>query len=209
MDWTPVFQAVIGIVAATLTAFGVPVLMKLAGRFGVQLDQAQAQQLEQMAQKALSFGAMQATDTIKAKGWDHVETHNAVLDAGLGYFIGHFPDKAKEIAKQITGTDSLTANASLAAIRDVLKRALPTGLAVAAASPATPPATAPTPATMAELPKTEAAVQSGDTPRRSVAPAAAAPAADPKPSPPPAPATAKPPAKPAASKSRKSTVKGS
>lgn len=108
------------------------------GAARIELSASTKAELEDAAGKALAFGFTQAEGIIRAKGWDHIDTKNAVLAAATSYAIGQFPDVLKR-----AGIDVSNPVAAATQLAGILTRKLPEAATHVAASPATPPVTAP------------------------------------------------------------------
>jgi hypothetical protein len=84
--------------------------------------------------KMLTFGVTKAEQVIAQKGWDHVDSKDAVIRVALQALPEKFPD-----AVAGAGLD-LKNPVDHAAVADMMERMIPDVFARAAASPATPPA---------------------------------------------------------------------
>ena len=90
--------------------------------------------LDDAASKAVNAAVVEADATIKAKGWDSVDTKNAVLASAANQLITH-----GQTALKSAGYDPSTPEGK-AAVQDIVARALPAAAATASQSPITPPA---------------------------------------------------------------------
>ena len=82
----------------------------------------------------LTFGVTKAEQVIAQKGWDHIDSKDAVIRVALQALPEKFPD-----ALAGAGID-LNANDGRSQVIDQMTRMIPDVFARAAASPATPPA---------------------------------------------------------------------
>lgn len=140
MDITPLTNALIALLAGVISIMGGIALQAVARWLHVQVSQAQASAFDSALSKALSYAAVQCAAQIKANGWDHVETHNQVVQIALQVMLSKFPQASAGVGI----SDTAGGRCELAA---ALQRALPATFAMLAASPATPPVnTAPVPA---------------------------------------------------------------
>ena len=136
VDISPLVQAAVGLAAASLSIFGGVALTALTRRFNVQTSAGQAALYETALSKAITFGVTQLQGTIKARGWDHIETQNQVVDTALTYIVAREPAALAAVGL----TPSMDDEHSREVLTQALQRALPSAYAAAAASPATPPA---------------------------------------------------------------------
>lgn len=104
-----------------LQAAGIAVLtvVSLTGRIilkqlHLQFSEAQKAELEDVAGKALTWGITKASELIKAKGWDHLDSQNLVINAAGAYAVTQFPDAMKRAGIDLT--DPLVAAAQLTGI---------------------------------------------------------------------------------------------
>jgi hypothetical protein len=104
-------------------------------KLGLVVTQAQQDNLDDIAHKAVTFGISTATADIKAKGWDHIDVKNAVVAAAGQYAVAQFPDALKQAGVDIS-------NPGLAAGKladGIMTRVFPAAASQAAHSPVTPP----------------------------------------------------------------------
>lgn len=132
VDISPILQIVVGIAVTFLSIAGTAALHYLEKRLALQVSAGQQAALDGALSKALQYGAGAADAVIREKGWDHIETKNAVIGAAASYAVDHFPDMLHAAGL----TSAADADAGL---KTVLARAFPAAMAIAAASPATPP----------------------------------------------------------------------
>lgn len=135
VDLSQIETTVVSLAATALGIVGTWAVSRLAQRFGLQVNQAQKAMFDQALSDSLTYGVTQADATIKAKGWDHVDSKNAIIDAGLSYVVAKFPDALKAVGL----SSNLNDPANAAAITSALTRMLPIATTTAAASPTTPP----------------------------------------------------------------------
>ena len=121
-----------GIETQVLTAVGI-VLGGVMIAFGQRLLAWMNVKLEDSAGKALAFGISQAQQEIAAKGWDHVDVKNQVIETATAYAIKKFPDSLARV-----GVDTSKPLLAAERLADVMKRKFPEAIAAAAVSPATP-----------------------------------------------------------------------
>jgi hypothetical protein len=101
---------------------------------GYKLSVERQAALERALDKVLTFAVVKAEQVIAEKGWDHVDSKNAVISVALQALPEKFPD-ALTAAKL-----DLSKPADRAAVVDQMTRMIPEVFAKAATSPATPPA---------------------------------------------------------------------
>lgn len=142
--------------AAVLLAAGSWGIARFTKWLGLQNNAQINTALETALQKSVTFGLQQAQETIRQKGWDHIEVKNQALATALPYMASRFAETLKQ-----AGVDVKDETALKNVVAQALDRAFPAAAAVAAASPATPPATAPNPAHTAELPPPQGVVVTG------------------------------------------------
>lgn len=97
---TQVLQAVGIVLMALFTWAGRMVVEKLH----IEVATAQRAELEDVTTKALSWAVHGAMDTVKAKGWDHLDTKNQVISDATRYAINRFPDTLKRAGIDLTDT---------------------------------------------------------------------------------------------------------
>lgn len=148
VDLSSVIQAVLGLCAVAISIFGGIALNALAARFKMQISASQTAAYDSALTKALTFGATAVDGTIRAKGWDHVDTKSAVVGSALTYLVAQFPDALKGVGLTTNADDP----ANAAKIKSALQRALPAAMLAAAASPSTPPASPVAPVVAAASP---------------------------------------------------------
>lgn len=142
--------------AAVLLAAGSWGIARFTKWLGLQNNAQINSAMEAALQKSVTYGLQQAQDTIREKGWDHIEVKNQALASALPYMTERFTATLKQ-----AGVDVKDEAALKNVVAQALDRAFPAAAAVAAASPATPPATAPNPAHTAELPPPQGVVVTG------------------------------------------------
>lgn len=125
---TAVLSACVPVVAAIASA----ALWKLFTRLGFQATAQNKANLEADLQTALAFGVAREIPEIKAKGWDHLDVHNAIIAHAINFMLQRFPDRSAALASPTIPQD--------VAVMESLTARLPEAMAIAAASPATPPA---------------------------------------------------------------------
>jgi hypothetical protein len=135
---TPILQ----LLGTIILAFGTWATKRLLDWLGVKVSAQAAANIDQALEKAVTYGIQQTQETIKTKGWDHIDVREQAIAAALPYMQQHFADTLKSV-----GTDPNAEDI----IKKALDRVFPQAVAKAAASPATPPTTAPIPQTTAGL----------------------------------------------------------
>jgi len=126
-------QDILYLVGTVLLALASWAAQRLVKFLNLKNGDAIAANLTDAARKGIKFGTMQSLDVIKAKGWDHVDTHNAIGNAAVQFITDKFPGYLKD-----AGIDPATPEGAKK-LADLVTRSLPDGIAEAAASPATPP----------------------------------------------------------------------
>ena len=137
IDLSTIEQSVLSVLGALLLALLSAAAKAGLQRLGISVTAAQQEVLNELAHKSVAYGIVNATDTIKAKGWDHIDTKNAVVAAAGTYAVTQFPAVLKQAGVDIS-------NPALAAsmlAQGIMTRVFPTAVQYAAYSPATPPAT--------------------------------------------------------------------
>lgn len=135
VDITSVEQVLLGLLQAALLAVGLWVGKRLAAWLQKRNASLDVSSFDDALQKTLAFGLQQAQSMIKAKGWDHIDVRNSVLQTATTQMINKFPDALAGVG---LSTDRI-ASSEGDLIMQALDRAFPAAVAVAAASPATPP----------------------------------------------------------------------
>jgi hypothetical protein len=136
VDLSSIEQAVIGLCGVTITVFGSLALRALAAKFHVQLTASQTLMFDDALSKAATYGVVAANDEIKAKGWDHPEVKNAILEKALTYVVAKFPDALAGVGLSNKSDDP----ENIKAITAALERVIPSATLAASESPSTPPA---------------------------------------------------------------------
>jgi hypothetical protein len=135
VDISPITTVLINtsavILTTVLTAAGGYATMWLRSK-GIQVSQ---DNWNTTLNNAVTYGVQASTAVIAAKGWDHVDSKNAVLNSALLYITSHNP---KALAK-VSLTPDLGNEDNRAMLRQALERVLPAAAYTAAASPSTPP----------------------------------------------------------------------
>jgi 7-keto-8-aminopelargonate synthetase-like enzyme len=148
INFAPIVQAVVGLVATALGVLGSAVLVRLNQKFHLQITASQEATFDAALNKSLVYGATKASDAIAEHGWDNKQVHEGVVATALQQAVEQFPTALAGVGLSTNLNDPKNAEA----ITKALERALPAAMAEASASPATPPATAPNPETQAETP---------------------------------------------------------
>ena len=136
IDLSSIEQTTLSLLGALLLALLSAAAKVGLQRLGISVTAAQQEVLNELAHKSVAYGIVNATDTIKTKGWDHIETKNAVVAAAGTYAVTQFPAVLKQAGIDVS-------NPALAAkmLADgIMTRVFPTAVQYAAYSPATPPA---------------------------------------------------------------------
>jgi hypothetical protein len=126
---TELLQA-LSIVLVSLATYGIKIII---AKLKISNNAAIIATLDDAASKAVNAAVVEADATIKAHGWDSVETKNAVLASAANQLLAH-----GQTALQAAGYDPSTAQGKQD-IQDIVARALPKAAMQAAASPVTPP----------------------------------------------------------------------
>jgi len=138
VDLSPIFGAVISLCAIALTTFGTWALSRFARKLGIEANSEAIQAFDDALGKAIQAGAGAMRDTIAAKGYDHIETKNAILAFALPYAVAKFAPALRSI-----GLDPDNPAATDTYLRAELNRLFPTAMMPVAASPVTPPVSPP------------------------------------------------------------------
>lgn len=138
IDLTPITNVLLQLAATVLLGLGSWGATRLVSWLGLKNSAQATANLDDALQKSVTYGLQQSQAMIAAKGWDHVDVHNAALASALPYMIQRFPDALKA-----AGVDMSNQQALQATVAGALDRSFPQAVAVAAASPATPLAGAP------------------------------------------------------------------
>jgi hypothetical protein len=132
----PLLAALSVTIASLLTA----ALAKWLSRLGIDLSQAQKNELQDAAIKALQWAVMKAIPLIAQLGWAHPDVRKSVIFDAAQYMKEKFPDTVKRSAKQ---NDINEEQIDTALLQPILTRLVPQVFTEAAASPATPPSDKP------------------------------------------------------------------
>ena len=111
---------------------------KLRTKYGIQVTDAQAAQMQDTANKALTWAITKSSAEIKANGWDHLPTQQGIIADAAQYAVAQFPDVMASAGLDISTPAAQNATAQKLAAT-VMQRVLPAAMATAADSPATPP----------------------------------------------------------------------
>ena len=141
----PVINALLQLVASLLLAAGGWLIARPVHWLGLKNAAQATANLDDALQKAIAYGLQQVQDTIREKGWDHIDVRDRTLAIAPPYLITRFPDALRAVG----GLDLSNRKAAEIAVSGALDRAFPQ--AADTASPATPPRTAPVPPTQAGL----------------------------------------------------------
>jgi hypothetical protein len=137
VDLGPWEQQALTAIAALATAAGTYALQRVGAYFakkGIMVNQ----NLWDIAlQNAIAYGVQVSKSVITAKGWDHMDTHNAIVNAALTYIVTHNAD----ILSAVGLTTNLSDPSNQNKIAEALSRAVPQVVGALANSAATPPAT--------------------------------------------------------------------
>lgn len=137
VDLSGLEQQLLQILGIALASIAIWAVQRFATKLGVDKNAQVVATLDDAVSKAINGGVMQATDAIKAKGWDEVTVHNQIAAAAVQQLSDH-----AQVALKNAGYDPSTPQGQ-ADIKEVVMSALPDALTSAAASPATPPAKGP------------------------------------------------------------------
>jgi hypothetical protein len=107
-------------------------LKHLVAWLGLKLDSDRQAQLGEAVGKAMTWAVTQSMATIAAKGWDHIDSKNAVIEAALKVLPTKFPDALAGMGLDINNPEDRVK------IAEMMERMIPEVFASAAASPATP-----------------------------------------------------------------------
>ncbi len=122
------------LIAGALGLVGLWALQRAVTWMGLKLSAERQAALTSAVDKMLTLGVTKAETVIAQKGWDHVDSKNAVIRVALQALPEKFPD-----ALAGAGLD-ITKPADQAMVVDQMTRMIPDVFARAAASPATPAA---------------------------------------------------------------------
>jgi len=147
IDLAPLTSTLMQLLATLIMGVGTWAVSRLVQWLGLRNAAQATAALDDVLQKAVTYGLQQTQDVIREKGWDHIEVRNQALAKAVPYLIERFPDTLRAV-----GVDLANRNAMTSSVTGALDRAFPHAAARAAASPATPPSTAPNPPTTQELP---------------------------------------------------------
>lgn len=136
-------QAMGAVVLAVAGTIGTVIAMKLKAKYGIELSDTQKAEMEDVAKKSMAMGIMQSTNLIQAKGWDHIDVHEAITAKAAQYAVDHFPDAMANAGLDVSTPAAISATANKLDAT-IMTRMLPEAITTAAASPATPPAPAAT-----------------------------------------------------------------
>ena len=136
VDLHPVIQAALGLAVLAITTLGGLALQAVATKLKLQISAQQTAAFDDALNKALSLGVANSSALIAAKGWDHIDVHNQVVELALNSIVGRFPDALKGVGLSANLSDPQNVDT----ITSALKRSLPAAFTAAASSPATPPA---------------------------------------------------------------------
>lgn len=132
VDLKPITDTVVNGVAAvamTLITGGLGLLaVKAKQWFNLQIDKATQDKITAIAQQELMKGVVASKDEIEAKGWDHIDVHNAVAAAAI---------QGADAALAAHGLDN-SDPATIQKMQTAIQAQLPGVFTAAAASPATP-----------------------------------------------------------------------
>lgn len=136
VDLSGIEQQLLQILGIALASIAIWAVQRFAAKLGVDKNAQIVATLDDAVTKGINGGVMQATEAIKAKGWDDVTVHNQIAGSAVAELASH-----AQVALTNAGYDPSTAQGQ-ADIKELVMRALPDALTSAAASPATPPANA-------------------------------------------------------------------
>jgi hypothetical protein len=112
---------------AVLQAAGIAVLgvaswagTLISQKFRFDISTATKAEMEDVATKSLTWALTAATDTIKLKGWDHIDIKNQVISDATRYAVARFPDALKR-----SGVDLDNFSAASQRLSGVLERTFP------------------------------------------------------------------------------------
>ena len=99
------------------------------GSARIELSASTKAELEDAVGKALAFGFTQGEGIIRAKGWDHVDTKNAVLATGLLEGVCCFAEEPCGITRvgRLSGTRRVHLRSSSLAMSALRRRHIPAG----------------------------------------------------------------------------------
>lgn len=163
IDLSPLVGAALSLCAIAITTVGSWALARMARRLGIDANSAAMADFDDGLKRAVHAAAGQAQDLIAAKGYDHVETKNAIVELAAPYMIAKFAPALRSV-----GLDPADpGGATTAYLTAELNRVLPTAIAPIAASPAMPlgpPLSPSPPGTTADLNRAELARLQGASP---------------------------------------------
>lgn len=119
--------------ALIVGAMVVYALKRLAELLGIKLSQNKVDMLNSAVDKAMTYAVTQAAGEIAAKGWDHVDSRNAVINTAINVISDKFADTLKANGVDLSNLDDQ------ARVMQMMERMWPDVAARAAASPVTPP----------------------------------------------------------------------
>lgn len=133
MDLSGIELQVLQGVGVVVGAAAIYAAQRVASYFGLKLKADQITMLNSAVDKAMTLGVTQADNVIREKGWDHVDSKNAVVNFALGTVEDKFADALKA-----NGID-LTQAGDREQLMAMMQRMWPDVAARLSASPVTPP----------------------------------------------------------------------
>ena len=136
MDVSSIENEVLKYFAALIGLVIVWGLQRAIAWLGLKLNAERQAQLSSAIDKMLTFGVTKAEQIIAEKGWDHIDSKNAVMNVALDALLARFPETIENAGLDPSPSPM---NADRARLLMQMQRMIPDVFARAAASPATPP----------------------------------------------------------------------
>ncbi len=132
VDVSGIENQILQLLGAVLS-IAIMILVKQAYTWlGLKVSGENQANLNQAVNNSLTFGVTQAENVIKQKGWDHVDTKNAVINSAVQALENKFPDALSKAGLNISNP------ADLQKITDLMQRMIPEVFKTTSESPSTP-----------------------------------------------------------------------
>lgn len=150
MDIHDIELQILQLLALIIGSLIILALKRMLSYLHIQLDANRSAALEAAVNKAMTFGVTQADAEIRAKGWDHPDVKNSVLQFGLVQLGSAFGDTLSRAGIEL---DDPICRLQL---ESMMERMWPDIATRAAASPVTPAAPTPVAAAVVSAPPSTA-----------------------------------------------------
>ena len=133
MDISGIENQILQALGVVLSVAVMVLIQRTYAWFGLKVTAEQTASLNAAVGNSLTFGVTQAENVIKEKGWDHVDTKNAVITTAVQAMENKFPEALSGVGLDMTKPQDVEN------LTDMMQRMIPKVFLEASNSPSTPP----------------------------------------------------------------------